>query len=256
MFIEERHKRILGIIDKEKSVSVKQLTQKLKFSPAIIRSDLNYLSEQGLIIRTHGGATALEKIDDDQTIDVNFQTRRQKNQKEKREIARKAFNYIYADNCIVLDASSTTYELAHLINDSSMRLMVLTNGMNVANLLKDNTRITTILIGGIVRGNSNAIEGSLGASVLQRVNIDSAFLSGHAFNLKDGLTDFNIYEVELKKQMIEYSKSIYALIDYTKLDKSSVASFGSASDVDYFITNDNIDSTISENYKKNNLQII
>lgn len=257
LFTEERHKTILEMVNSKGSVSVKELTTTLNFSPATIRSDLNYLSQQNLLIRTHGGATAVESTPQRIPIEENFLKRKNKNQAEKLEIAQKAMSYIRNDSSILLDASSTTFELATLLNESSMRLMILTNGLNIANLLKTNQNITTILIGGIVKGTSNAVEGTLGASVLERINIDAAFLSSHAFNLVDGMTDFSLYEVELKRKMVERAKHVYAIIDYTKLEKSSIASFASTSEIDTFITNvDKIDDELKQKYLDRGLNLV
>lgn len=256
MFTEERQKKILTILGEKKSVSVKDLTGELSFSPATIRSDLNYLSSRGLLIRTHGGATAIEESRKDLSIEENFLNRKKKNHTQKVQIAKKALSFIQDSNCIILDASSTCYELAILLNETSMRLTVLTNGLKVATLLKDNPLITVILIGGVVKGNSNAIEGLLGVDMLYKLNIDYVFLSPHAFNLQNGLTDFNLYEVELKKKMVEKSQYTIALVDDSKLEHSSIASFASVSEINTFITNSSADSTIIGKYKNFGVPIV
>lgn len=258
MFTEIRRNKILEILEAEGSVSVNELTKRLEFSPATIRSDLNYLSDKNLLTRTHGGAiinkeksTAIERIEED------FTSRKKENQPKKVDLAKKAFEYVQDNSSIFLDASSTTYELASLINQSSLKLIIVTNGLNTANLLKTNQNVTTILIGGIVRGTSNAIESTLGVSMLDEINIDSAFFSAHAFNLTDGLTDFNLYEVELKKEVVKKSKEVFALIDSSKLEKSSLASFSAMDNIDYFITNiSEVDETIKNLYLENNLNFV
>jgi len=257
MFTEERQQKIISIVNEHQSISVNNLTDMLGFSPATIRSDLNELSKKGLLVRTHGGATAIKNQKKEAPSYENFGAREKENHAEKVDIAKKAINLINEDTCIILDASSTAFELAKLINTSSIRLMVITNGIKTANLLKNNTLVTTILIGGALRGNSNAIEGTLGVGILKEVNIDTAFLSAHAFNLKDGMTDFNLYEVELKKKFIEEIDMIFAMIDHTKLNQTSTASFASPSQINTLITNiEKVDSTLINEYKNNGLKII
>lgn len=256
MFTGERQKKIIDIVNEEKSISVNELTNRLNYSPATIRADLNLLDHEGLLIRTHGGATSLVKNADKESFNINFGLREQENHKEKIKIAKKAFQFIEEDSCIILDASSTSLELGKLINETNMRLIILTNGLNVANILKNHTNVTTILIGGIVKGNSNAIESTLGATILEQLNIDAAFVSAHAFNLKDGLTDFNLYEVELKQLMVKYAKKIYALVDHSKLEKRSISSFGSFTDIDYFITDDQIETELINKYKNKGLVLL
>ena len=59
------------------------------------------------------------------------------------------------------------------------------------------------MIGGIIRMGSMGIEGLLGSSILNQINIDKMFTSASGFTIEEGLTDFNVYEVELKRKMVE-----------------------------------------------------
>lgn len=256
MFTEERQKKIIDIVNQEQRISVKELTQRLDFSPATIRSDLNSLDEQGLLVRIHGGATSIDENSTNKSLNINFNLREHENHEEKKEIATKAIEFIQEDNCIILDASSTSLELGKLINNTNLRLMILTNGLHVANILKNNKNITTVLIGGVIQGNSNAIQGTLGEDLLKKVNVDAAFISAHAFSLNKGLTDFNIYEVELKKIMIRNAKKIYALMDYSKLEKTSISQFGTANDINYFITNNKVKKNIKKKYQEYGMFIL
>jgi len=62
-------------------------------------------------------------------------------------------------------------------------------------------------------------------------------------SIKNGLTDFNFYEVELKKKMVEKSDRLIAVLDHTKIGHTSAAQFAAAEEIDLLIT----DSKISEN---------
>lgn len=256
MFINERYEKILDILNKRKSVSVNHLSEELGYSPATIRSDLNNLNKQGLLIRTHGGAVVKENEPEKSPLQEDFEYRQQRNQKEKISIARKSLSFIEDSMCIILDASSTCYELAKLLNQSNLRLTVLTNGLQIAQLLKNNPQITTILIGGVVKGNSNAIEGLLGSEILDKLNIDAAFLSAQGFNQYNGLTDFSLYEVELKKKMVLKAANTYALLDYTKLEQTSVASFAESSQIDVLITDANVNPQVIDQYKSSGLNVL
>lgn len=255
MYTEERQNKILAILEEKRSVSVNELTGVLNFSPATIRTDLNYLSDQGLLVRTHGGATLLEKQKNDQ-IERSYDIRERKNNSEKKEIAKYAIEYVHPRECIILDASSTCYELAKLLLNTTMQLTVLTSGLRTAELLKNNPNITLIVIGGIVKASSNAIEGLLGAEILTKLNIDRLFVSSHSFNLKDGLADFNLYEVELKRKMVEYAPEVFALVDHSKLEKKSIATFANPQQISTLITNRKADNSLVESYIKEGLNVI
>lgn len=113
MLIEERHRRILDILAREKHVLVSSLASELKTSQATIRSDLNSLADKQLLIRTHGGASVV----DHNTIlkDRTFNLRTQINQPQKKAIAKLAFQQIQSGDAILIDGSSTCYELAKLL---------------------------------------------------------------------------------------------------------------------------------------------
>jgi DeoR/GlpR family transcriptional regulator of sugar metabolism len=136
----------------------------------------------------------------------------------------------------LLDASSTALELARYLKKKPIRLIVVTSGIYAAMELKENPGITVILIGGVLRLGSFGIEGTLGTSILNQINVDTMFASARGFTIEDGLTDFNVYEVELKKEMAKASKQLVALLDHSKLGKTSISAFAQTTEIQMMIT--------------------
>ncbi|NWN94074.1 MAG: DeoR/GlpR transcriptional regulator [Bacillus sp. (in: Bacteria)] len=235
MFANERRNKIYDLLKKNGTVTVNELTEILNTSAATIRSDLNQMEVQGLLIRTHGGAMIKER-ELDLSVENRYENREKKYRLEKQRIGKCAFKYIEEGQCILLDASSTCFELARLLKDVKMKLTVVTSGIATAEMLKENPLLTVIIIGGIVRNSSNSVEGLLGEEILNKINIDILFTSAYAFNLKDGLTDFSYYEVELKRKMVSVSNKVIALLDHSKMDKSSIATFAKIEEIDLLIT--------------------
>ena len=254
MYPEERHRKILDILSHKKNISVKELSQELNVSLVTIRSDLAILANKNLVNRSHGGARIVDSSNIFPQSSYNFRSK--KNYDLKEEIAKKAISFINPNECIVIDASSTAYELSKLINLANFRLTVITNGLMTAELLKDNPNITTILIGGVLKGKSNAIESTLGADILSKMNINTLFTSAQSFNLIDGLSDFNLYEGELKKLMVKQVDQVIALVDSTKLETTSVSTFLKAEEIDVFITDSKIEPDILERYSNFGLHVI
>jgi DeoR/GlpR family transcriptional regulator of sugar metabolism len=56
----ERRMKIVKTINMHKTATVAEIAQWLGASPATVRRDLTWLDEQGLIMRTRGGATAID----------------------------------------------------------------------------------------------------------------------------------------------------------------------------------------------------
>ena len=249
MFTDQRREEILKILSQADSISVNELANILSVSPVTIRSDLNYLNDRNLLIRTHGGAISIKETEE-RSIDKDYDSRKKKNLAQKNEIAHVAINYIKNGDCIVLDASSTCYELAQLIYQAELKLTIVTNGLRTANLLKENPNLTVIVIGGIAKGNSNALEGLLGVDMLYKISINRAFVSSNAVSLADGLLDFSLYEVELKKKIVETALETYLLVDSSKFEKRSIASFASISQIKCLISDHKLSHEIVSSYSQ------
>lgn len=252
MFVSERRDKIMTMLQEKKRITVQELHTNLGVSAATLRSDLNNMELEGLLTRTHGGAV----LNDYTNSETSFSAREKKNNKEKISIATKALDFVAEKQCILLDASSTALELARCLKKNPIRLTVVTNGIQTALELKENPSITVILIGGVLTKGSTFIEGTLGLDILDQVNIDLMFTSANGFSLEKGLTDFNLYEVQLKREMVNHAKKVIALIDHSKIGNNSAAIFADISDIDVLITDTPIHAELSEALTNSEVDVI
>lgn len=251
MFAPQRREKIMQLLHSEKQIIVKDLASILKVSEGTLRTDLRILEEEGLLTRTHGGAILQKpKLG---LQENRLSSRSELNHEEKKAIALKAAEFVKQGQCIILDAGSTSVELAKLLTDTDY-LTVVTNGLNAAMVLNHNPRINVILIGGILRPGSRTIEGILGKNILNEIHADLFFVSAEGFTLEAGMTDFSISEAELKKTMASNATKIIALLDYTKLGRRSIATSVEASSIHTLIT----DSQANKEFirKLNGIQVI
>ncbi|MRH42764.1 DeoR family transcriptional regulator [Aquibacillus halophilus] len=239
MFVTERRNQIMHLLQDKQRLTVKDLAANIGVSEATLRSDLNQMEEEGLLTRTHGGAVL-----NDTNNETSYSARAKRNQKEKKLIAEKALEIIEEKQCILLDASSTTMELAYLLKQKPIRLTVITSGVKTALELNENPNITVILLGGMLTKGSSSLEGTLGLGILEQVNIDLMFVSASGFTPDAGLTDFNLYEVQLKRELIKKSKAIIALIDHTKIGTISSAIFAKTNQINTIITDTKLEDSI------------
>lgn len=248
MLAIERKKFILNYLREHGNITTNEVCRLLGVSPATARNDLNRLEKEKLILKTHGGASLLETEHAGMAASYEFGERQQENRKEKEAISDAAVQMIEDNQCIILDASSTALTLSRKLSRFS-RLIVVTNGVYTMLELKDMPNITVIFIGGIVTKKSGSVEGLLGKELLSHINADYAFVSARGFTLEEGLTDFNIYESELKKEMLKHSRKCIALLDSSKLETTSTAGFCPAKDVDILITDSGAEKSVLEKYK-------
>ncbi|WP_404459564.1 DeoR/GlpR family DNA-binding transcription regulator [Oceanobacillus kapialis] len=251
MFVNERRSTILRLLKAKKRITVKELALEIGVSEATLRMDLNCLEQDNLLTRTHGGAV----LSGDRENDTSFSVRSKRNIDKKVKIAEKAFQTIKNKQCILLDGSSTVLELARYISKQSLQLTVVTSGIQTALLLKENPSITVILIGGVATRVSSAIEGTLGISILDNVNIDTMYTSAKGFSISNGLTDFNLYEVFLKIEMIKRANKVIALIDSSKIGATSSAVYAKLNEVDSLITDQPLNKDFTEELGQKGVKI-
>jgi|SRR5690625_3092507 len=252
MFASERRNKIMQLLQDNKRVTIKELSLEIGVSEATLRTDLNKLEKEGMLVRTHGGAVLNEDVENE----TSFAVRVKKNKSEKVKIAREAFESIEEKQCILLDASSTALELARHIKATPIRLTVITSGLLAALELSDNPNITVMMIGGVVTTNSTSIEGSLGIDMLNHVNIDIMFTSANGFSIDDGLTDFNLYEVALKQEIVSRSKKVIGIIDSSKIGTDSSSVFANIDQIDKLITDKPLNSKMSQSLLEKNIEVV
>lgn len=251
LFAYERQNKILEELNVQGRITVKTLANELGVSEVTLRNDLKSMEKNQLISRTHGGAV----LKQEKGI-IPFSERQSRNTEEKSSIALKAYSLIKEGQCVLLDASSTALELAKLLKETKIRLTVITNGIFTALELRENPELTVMLLGGFLKKDSSALEGILGLDILTNIHVDIMFASANGFTLETGLTDFSMYEVELKLQMVKKARKLAALVDNTKIGESSIASFSNVDNIDDFITNKALPSYIENKLNQLNVRIM
>lgn len=248
----DRQKKILEILKVKKSIRNSEIVKILDVSLETIRRDLDVLEKKGVIEKVHGGAKIKEeKKDENLYID-----RVLKNVDEKKKMATKALEYIEKEDIIALNSSSTNLELAKLMVKKEMELTIITNSILIANIISTSNNINLILAGGVYNKKEFAFLGQITADFLSDFAVNKCFLSVGGISLEKGITDFYMEEVIVEKKLIEMSQKIYCLADSSKIDNNSLFKIGDIDDIELLITDDKVDKTIIEKYKKKNLTIV
>lgn len=234
MLVGQRRNRIIELLKENHSISVSDLCEILEASEATIRRDLSILENSGKLERTHGGAIYNES--NRINIEDVLSSREGKFLFEKQAIAKKAFDLLENHDTIVLDAGTTTYELAYLIGQSNLQLTIVTNSMIVFKELAKNPNVELIILGGKVRTNTLASVGSAAVELMQRLFVDKAFLGANGISLNEGFTTTDMDEAGIKRAMIQSSKQRIILADNSKFNKVYINQFAPVSMVDIIVT--------------------
>ena len=183
MLAIERQKRILELLKDNGAVLVGDLAALLGVTEETIRRDLEKLEAQKSLIRTHGGALPLEE----NTADLSLEERKNKNVESKKALARAAAQFIQSGDTIFLDASTTTFYLAHEIR-SMKNVTVITTSLRVMTELAGVEGIKVIAVGGILSSNMSFV-GSLAEESITKNYFASKMFFSFSFSSSGGLTE-------------------------------------------------------------------
>lgn len=231
LFTEERRRRIAEIVETSNKVTVPDLGSRFGVSGATIRADLRALHREGLLTRTHGGAI--------RRGGAGFEPSSREKEVErlagKQLAARAAAELIGDGDTIILDAGTTTLELARLIRDR-FRGTVVTNDWTIAQTLEDAETIKVILLGGILRRGFHCTVGPVGRETLAGLRVDKAFMGANGFSIEDGATTPDQDQAETKRAMIAAAQQVILLCDSSKIGRVSFARFAALADLDILAT--------------------
>jgi DeoR/GlpR family transcriptional regulator of sugar metabolism len=231
LFLEERREQIMALLERDGRVFVTDLSHRLRFSEATIRSDLAALASQGLLLRTHGGAIVSDRID----LEMSFDVRRRLHSAQKKRIGAAAAATIEDGDAIVLDASTSALAVAQQIK-GRRELTVITNGLFIAIALLDTPGITVLMPGGFLRRDSVSLTGIGSNHFIRQFNLQKGFFSAKGISLREGLTDVDTSEVAIKRDLVRQVKQVIAIVDGSKWGRVGFASFASLDEVDCIIT--------------------
>lgn len=226
-----RQPEIIEIARREGKVSVEGLAAHFGVTLQTIRRDLMELAESGKLERVHGGA-----ILPSGTANIGYEERRSLNQSEKVDIARACAAELPEGCSIFLNIGTTTEAVATALL-GHRNIMVVTNNMNVANILAGNENCQVIVTGGTLRRSDGGLVGTLTAETIGQFKFDYAVIGCSALDMDGDILDFDIQEVGVSHAILSRARKVLLVADSTKFQRNAPARIGSLADVDCFVTN-------------------
>ncbi|HFV7288223.1 DeoR/GlpR transcriptional regulator [Staphylococcus aureus] len=209
---EKRHELILEELSHKDFLTLQELIDRTGCSASTIRRDLSKLQQLGKLQRVHGGAMLKEN----RMVEANLTEKLATNLDEKKMIAKIAANQINDNECLFIDAGSSTLELIKYIQAKD--IIVVTNGLtHVEALLKKG--IKTIMLGGQVKENTLATIGSSAMEILRRYCFDKAFIGMNGLDIELGLTTPDEQEALVKQTAMSLANQSFVLIGHSKFNK-------------------------------------
>lgn len=209
--VQQRRQKILQMVLNAGEATVEDIAQAHNISSMTVRRDLQYLENQNLIWRTHGGANSIEKIREVKRLTGNMALCRD-------SISEYAARFVNDGDTLFINGSRTALNLLKYV-DGKKVLVYTNNGWAVGE--KYPKGVTICLTGGELRG--HVMVGEYVMRYLLSITVDKIFL-GCAAVYDDGEFRYDIpTEIGINEALISrFKNQLYVLADHSKLLKRSV----------------------------------
>jgi DeoR family fructose operon transcriptional repressor len=237
MLAEERRFRIREILSTQRTITASDLCMALGVTAATVRRDLAALEQDGVLVRSHGGAVSRMSST---SFQPSYETLSHSHAAEKEAIARAAEDLVLDGETVFLEGSTTVYELARRLHQRH-RLTVVTNSPTIVCQLQKSSGVTVLCTGGDLQKDTFYFSGEWAQRALSEIRLDKAILGVSAIDVSYGVSTANHAEAQIKKMITRAAKTRIALADHSKFGAQSFAYVGPVEDIDVLVTDSSTD---------------
>jgi DeoR/GlpR family transcriptional regulator of sugar metabolism len=250
-----RIERIVAILREQGNASFEYLASVLETSQITIRRDIASLGQSQdyrFIQRVPGGVIHLgHKLDLEYMFDLKLSI----NKDIKDSIANKALEFIDDGDGLVLDSGTTCLSIARRLHHRN-GLRVLATDVKIAEELAHHANITATIICGEVRPGYYTIGGDLATETLGKLHFEKAILSADAVDVEHGVTNTSMFEVGIKRGIVERSGKVILVADSSKFGKLSMFQVIDLSLIHLIITDQNLDPAYAEQIRAKGIELV
>ncbi len=228
MLKKERQAYIIQQINIHNKVLSSDLCIQLDVSEDTIRRDLQELTEEGKLIKVHGGALA-------KSFHFTIESKHVYSLTEKQIIAQKAIELIKDGMLIVISGGTTMRELVKML-PPKLNATFVTANIPIALELLEHPNAEVIFLGNKFLKSAQM---AVGAEVVQRlgqIRADLCLLGTNSIDINYGITDLEWEIIEVKKAMIACSKKVVSLAIAEKLNTTQHLQVCALQEIDVLVT--------------------
>lgn len=212
--IPDRDERLLAILRDNGRTSVADIAERLSVGVATVRRDLERLAREGRLVRTYGGAAPAGRALADPGSGEAVP--------QKRAIGAAAAAMVHDGQTVVISSGSTTVEMARRLT-GRRDLTVITNTLDVAEVLIDRPGIELIVLGGVVRPRMHSLLGHLTELAANELRADTLFMGIPAIDLEHGLMSQHLPEILTDRALRRMVREVVVLADSRKFERVAPA---------------------------------
>ncbi|WP_172255713.1 DeoR/GlpR family DNA-binding transcription regulator [Saccharibacillus deserti] len=215
-------------IHDRKNVTLDELCSAFDVSKNTIRRDINQILRKGSIEKVYGGVVSVTEL-------VPFENRNIKHPNEKAEIGRIAAGYVEENDLIFIDSGTTTCNMVGYL-DPDKHLTILTNSLDVIDGAANMPNVNLLVLGSTYKRKTRSFVGVDDVRMLEKYNVNKAFMSATGVSLVHGLTNSDLLEYEIKKSIAGRAEKLILLADASKFGRSTLLTYASFADLDVLVT--------------------
>ena len=223
-------------------------------SAATIRRDLDYLADQQLLNRTHGGA-----VPNTMSYDLPLRYKAASHGAAKKRIARRAVEMLWPGCTLALNGGTTTIEIARAIPGVSALnngVTVVTNAINIASELAVRPFVKIVVSGGVARRQSYELVGPIASETLSRLAPDLCFLGATGVDAQAGVTCDDEAEAAVNRVMVQHAKRAFVVADSAKLGAVGFSQICPLTEVAGVLTDDGADPAAVQSLADSGVEVV
>ena len=227
---DDRRQHILELARDRGHVAAAELAHRFDVSVQTVRKDLNRLCAERLLLRTHGGAKLASSVEN-----MSYEARRSLAAEQKGAIGRAVAALVPEAASLFVNIGTTTEAVAAALLGHG-RLMVITNNINVASLMRPYENLRVVVASGEVRASDGGIVGEAAVEFIRQFKVDFAVVGASAIDADGALLDFDYREVVAAQAIIANARHVILAADRTKHERAAPVRIGHLSQVHTFVT--------------------
>lgn len=253
MYPEERQQAIAAQVISRGRASVTELAQTFEVTTETVRRDLAVLDRAGVLRRVHGGAVPTRAL---HLVEPNVDQRETTRAADKDAIARAAAEFLpQSGSTVLVDAGTTTARLTGLL-PPDRELLVVTNSVPIAARLAGLGSVSLHLLGGRVRGLTQACVGDQAVNTLAALRVDIAFVGANGITLRHGLSTPDPEEAAVKRAMVACANFVVVMADSSKIGREDFVSFAPIDALDVLVTDAEISAADRAGFTGEGLEVV
>ncbi|MCW2313858.1 DeoR/GlpR family DNA-binding transcription regulator [Rhodoferax antarcticus] len=231
MNLKPRQLKLIDVVRARGSVTVEQLADQLNVTLQTVRRDVQRLAEDGTLTRFHGGV----RVPSSTVENIAHLQRQGLHAQGKARIARAVASQVPNDCSLILNIGTTTEAIAQaLLQHHGLR--VITNNLNVAAVLSQNTGIEVIVAGGVVRARDRGIVGEAAVDFIRQFKVDIALIGISGIEADGTLRDFDFREVKVTQTIISQAREVWLAADASKFNRPAMVEAAKLTQIDRLFT--------------------